>query len=148
MKGFVVSILFSALIACNWVQPQADAIAAAESLSTKDRVDIFETVWKTINEDYYDPKFNGSDWAAVGDRYHPRVEAAKDDAEFYMVINQMLLELQDLHTSFGMVPRVGVEPTRPHGQRILSPFRGCLQHSTTCYQVVFTDVSAVKAADV
>jgi len=61
MKRFVVSILFSALIACNWVQPQADAIAAAESLSTKDRVDIFETVWKTINEDYYDPKFNGID---------------------------------------------------------------------------------------
>ena len=100
MKGFVVSILFSALIACNWVQPQADAIAAAESLSTKDRVDVFETVWKTINEDYYDPKFNGIDWAAVRDRYHPRVEAAKDDAEFYIVINQMLLELQDLHTSF------------------------------------------------
>ena len=61
MKRFVVSILFSALISCNWAQPQADVIAAAESLSTKDRVDIFETVWKTINEDYYDPKFNGID---------------------------------------------------------------------------------------
>ena len=30
--------------------------------------------------------------------------------------------------------------------RILSPFRGCLHHSTTRYQVVFTDVSAVKAS--
>src|SRR5947208_8250723 len=100
MKGFVVSILFSALIACNWVQPQADAIAAAESLSTKDRVDIFETVWKTINEDYYDPKFNGIDWAAVHQRYRPRVEGANDDSEFHSVINRMLLELQDLHTSF------------------------------------------------
>ena len=44
-----------------------------------------------------------------------------------------------------MVPRVGVEPTRPCGQRILSPLRGYLPHSTTRYQVVFTDVSAVKA---
>jgi len=45
-----------------------------------------------------------------------------------------------------MVPRVGVEPTRPYGQRILSPFRRCLPQSTTRYQAVFTDVSAVKAS--
>jgi hypothetical protein len=31
-------------------------------------------------------------------------------------------------------------------QRILSPFRRYSQHSTTCYQIVFTDVSAVKAS--
>ena len=48
--------------------------------------------------------------------------------------------------SLGMVPRAGVEPARPYGQRILSPFRGCLPHSATRYQVVFTDVSAVKAS--
>jgi hypothetical protein len=45
-----------------------------------------------------------------------------------------------------LVPRVGVEPTRPFGQRILSPLRWYLLHSTTRYQVVFTDVSAVKAS--
>jgi len=31
-------------------------------------------------------------------------------------------------------------------QRILSPLRGYLLNSTTHYQVVFTDVSAVKAS--
>jgi len=46
----------------------------------------------------------------------------------------------------GMVPRAGVEPARPYGQRILSPFRRYLPHSTTRYQVVSTDVSAVKAS--
>ncbi len=44
-----------------------------------------------------------------------------------------------------MVPRAGVEPARPYGQRILSPLRGCLPHATMYYQVVFTDVSVVKA---
>ena len=44
-----------------------------------------------------------------------------------------------------LVPRVGVEPTRPYGQRILSPLRGYLPHATTRYQAVFTDVSVVKA---
>ena len=45
-----------------------------------------------------------------------------------------------------LVPRVGVEPTRPYGQRILSPLDVHSPHFTTCDQVVFTDVSAVKAS--
>ncbi len=45
-----------------------------------------------------------------------------------------------------VVPRVGVEPTRPYGQRILSLLRGYSPRSTTRYQAVFTDVSAVKAS--
>ena len=45
-----------------------------------------------------------------------------------------------------LVPRAGVEPARPYGQRILSLLPGYSQHSTTRYQVVFTDVSAVKAS--
>src|SRR6267143_5672639 len=44
------------------------------------------------------------------------------------------------------VPRAGVEPARPCGQRILSPYRRYLPHSTTGYRVVFTDVSAIKAS--
>src|ERR1700736_1183070 len=45
-----------------------------------------------------------------------------------------------------LVPRAGVEPAHPYGQRILSPLREYSPHSTTRYQVVFTDVSAVKAS--
>ena len=44
----------------------------------------------------------------------------------------------------GLVPRAGVEPARPCGQRILSPIWGLLPHSAMRYQAVFTDVSAVK----
>jgi hypothetical protein len=44
-----------------------------------------------------------------------------------------------------VVPRAGVEPARPFGQRILSPFTGSLPRSARHYYVVFTDVSAVKA---
>src|SRR5882762_8238366 len=45
-----------------------------------------------------------------------------------------------------LVPGAGVEPAPSYEERILSPLRGYLQHSTTRYQVVFTDVSAVKAS--
>ncbi len=44
-----------------------------------------------------------------------------------------------------VVPRAGVEPARPYGQRILSLVSGYLPRATTRYRSVITDVSAVKA---
>src|SRR6267378_5582541 len=93
-------ILVLAIIYGLSAMPHAIAKFASESLLPKERIEVFETIWKTINDDYYDPAFNGVDWASVRERYRPRVEAAKSDDEFYGIIKQMLLELQDLHTAF------------------------------------------------
>lgn len=99
---FLVSILF---IACGTSkQPALSAIAETEhtsdSLSRQDRIEIFEDVWKTINEQYYDPSFNGVNWQEVYGRYRPRVEAAKNDIEFYRLFEEMLPVLRDAHTVF------------------------------------------------
>jgi len=99
MKTFLASIVLASSILCGWPAPP-HALAGSESLSARDRLEILETVWKTINDEYYDPAFNGLNWSEARERYRPRVEAAKDDDEFYGLIKQMLLELQDLHTSF------------------------------------------------
>jgi len=48
----------------------------------------------------------------------------------------------------GMVPRAGVEPARPFGQRILSPLTAISPDAATRYHAVFIDVSAVKATNV
>ena len=71
-----------------------------ESLSPADRAEVFETVWKTINNEYYNPSFNEVDWAAVREHYRPQIEAARTDDAFYALIKQMLRELHDLHTGF------------------------------------------------
>ena len=71
-----------------------------DALSSKDRIEVFETVWKTINDEYYDATFNAVNWPAARALYRPRVEAVTGDEEFYAVISEMLLDLQDLHTSF------------------------------------------------
>lgn len=78
---------------------------APDVLSPQDRAEIFEQVWKTIDEQYYDPKFRGVDWRAVGERYRPLAESARSDAEFYGVFELMLSELRDGHTVF-VPPRV------------------------------------------
>src|SRR5262245_26937005 len=43
-------------------------------LSSKDRLEVFEEVWQTVRDRYYDPSFNGVDWHAVRTRYRPLVE--------------------------------------------------------------------------
>ena len=96
----VITVLALSLLSSSWTASQAADRSPSESLSAKDRIEILETVWQTINDEYYDPAFNGVNWSEVRERYRPRVEAAKSDGEFYLIISQMLLELQDLHTAF------------------------------------------------
>jgi carboxyl-terminal processing protease len=82
-------------------------VSAAGSAETKQqpgasRVETFETVWRIVDEKFYDPSFNGVDWRAVRERYAPRVAAVKSDAELYELLNEMLGELKASH--FGIVP--------------------------------------------
>ncbi len=57
-----------------------------------------DTVWTTINEQYYDPHLNGVDWAAVRSRYQPQILAATNDDEFWERLDKMTGELRDAHT--------------------------------------------------
>jgi carboxyl-terminal processing protease len=72
--------------------------SSSGSLSAKERVEVFEDVWKTINEKYYDPKFNGVDWNAMREQYRPRIDAVTSDTELYDLLNSMAGELRDAHT--------------------------------------------------
>jgi carboxyl-terminal processing protease len=95
--------------ACVRTSPETPP-PAPDVLSGRDRAEIFEQVWKTIDEQYYDPKFRGVDWRAVGERYRPLAEAARTDAEFYGVFEMMLAELRDGHTVFVWPPAPGAKP--------------------------------------
>ncbi|MEO0455771.1 MAG: S41 family peptidase [Cyanobacteria bacterium P01_A01_bin.114] len=59
---------------------------------------LFETVWETIHDEFYDPDFNGVDWAALGKQYRPRVAQAASQADKAALINEMLEQLQTSHT--------------------------------------------------
>jgi carboxyl-terminal processing protease len=60
--------------------------------------DLFDEVWKTVNENFYDPKFNGVDWQEMKKKYEPQAEKAKSTEEVAIAINQMLSELRTSHT--------------------------------------------------
>jgi carboxyl-terminal processing protease len=76
------------------------AAGAGRSLSPKDRQEIFEKVWKEVDEHYYDPQFSGVNWQEIHQRYLPIVEAATDDQDFYSIVDHMTAELHDAHTRF------------------------------------------------
>lgn len=76
------------------------ASGTSRHLSPNDRIQIFEKVWKDIDDVYYDPEFGGVNWQAIHQKYQPLVEAAKDDSEFYSLLDRMTGELHDAHTRF------------------------------------------------
>ncbi|HEX8267326.1 MAG TPA: S41 family peptidase [Pyrinomonadaceae bacterium] len=105
LANTIISLIFvsTLFIGCEAAKQPASSIAAesansSNSLPRQERIEIFEDVWKTINEQYYDPSFNGVDWQEVHNRYRPRVEAAKNDVEFYRLFEEMLALLRDSHT--------------------------------------------------
>jgi C-terminal processing protease CtpA/Prc len=58
----------------------------------------FETVWQTVNQVHYDPTFGGVDWKAAHEQYKPQiVAAAENKKESFLLINQMLFELNLSH---------------------------------------------------
>jgi carboxyl-terminal processing protease len=75
-------------------------LASPSSLTPKDRLAVFEKIWKEIDEHYYDPGFGGVNWQEIHQRYLPLVQAVKDDEQFYILMDRMTAELHDAHTRF------------------------------------------------
>jgi hypothetical protein len=62
-----------------------------------------------------------------------------------MILKAKLMEVV-VTVRLEMVPRAGVEPARPYGQRILSPMKASLPNLTKRYKPVFTRLAVVKVS--
>jgi C-terminal peptidase prc len=60
----------------------------------------FETIWKKVDETYFDLSYGGLDWKEIHDRYQPQIASAKNDEDFHSLINKMLWELKVSHAAF------------------------------------------------
>jgi carboxyl-terminal processing protease len=76
----------------------APPLASTQTVSNSQYLQVFEEVWSTVNETYFDPKFGGLDWDAVHAKYEPLISSAKDDETLYQRLNHMLWELNVSHT--------------------------------------------------
>jgi carboxyl-terminal processing protease len=89
------------------VPPEPTATLA----QTEQWLEVFELVWQTVNETYFDPTFGGLDWNEARERYRPQVAAAQDHEVFYVTLNKMLFELNVSH--IGVVPPGEEEQLEP-----------------------------------
>src|SRR5436190_4161644 len=105
-----------------------EPVISGSKLLPAERVAIFEEVWGTINNRYYDANFHGVNWRESHDRYRPRMVAAANDVEFYALFEVMLAELRDAHTLFTRPPAVADAPGEP--KRSVGFWLGQAEHKT------------------
>ncbi len=66
----------------------------------QEQVGIFNEVWSLINERFYDPKFHGENWEALGKKYREWGQKASSERDFEDMMNLMLGELNASHMGY------------------------------------------------
>src|SRR5436305_13990715 len=97
MIGSPFVFLFAFLI-FNFAFP---TFADSNNISTatvEGRLAVFDDVWETVRDRYYDPRLRGLDWEAEREKFRPLAAEAKTTAELYTVLRNMLSALKDPHT--------------------------------------------------
>ena len=69
-------------------------------LTPDERTLLFDELWRTINERYLYPDFNGVNWSAQYDPYLARALAAPNDDAYYTVLKELVDLLGDSHSRF------------------------------------------------
>lgn len=77
-------------------------------LSATSRQQLFEEVWRTVDENYLYRDFRGLDWQMVRNEFEPQVAAIQTDAEFYTLLSNMVERLNDQHSRF-LAPQAAEE---------------------------------------
>ena len=84
-------------------QARADSNASAPmgaAVDEKRAAALFDEVWQTVRDRFYDRKMHGLDWDAIGARHRPEAISAGTDRELADRINAMLAELGASHLGY------------------------------------------------
>ncbi len=66
------------------------------------RMQAFDTVWKTIKDNYFDQTFNGLNWDNIRKEYQPRILKATGSFQFHSILQEMISRLDRSH--FMIIP--------------------------------------------
>lgn len=82
------------------------------------RLFVFERVWATVDREYIYEGFGGVDWDAAHSKYRRAALSVDDNAEFYKLLDDMILDLRDQHSVY-LAPWDSCEEDSFHaGERI------------------------------
>lgn len=98
MCGILIVLMTTACTSLTPTRVPKPKTLIETRLTAAERVAIFDTVWQTVNDKYFDPTFGGKNWQAIGDKYRPELATVQDDDTFWLkVLNPMLFELGVSH---------------------------------------------------
>ena len=63
-----------------------------------EKTEVFNQAWTYLRDSFYDPNFNGVDWAAVRAEYAPRIAGARTPDEMRRLLSLMVGELNASHS--------------------------------------------------
>ena len=101
LSAFALTVLIfggSMLQAARNSRRKADDSSVVSTSTTAGRLAVFDDVWETILERYYDPTFRGVDWQSERTTFRPAAAKATSTQEFYQVLRHMVGALKDAHT--------------------------------------------------
>lgn len=85
------------LIGSNKAPPAATAVAPD---ATYRQLRTFRQLWNIVNDRYIYPNFNGLDWNSIKPDTEARIKAGITDEQFYILIQDLIHNLNDNHSSF------------------------------------------------
>jgi len=85
------------LLQCFAVAQESGPAVPDLQISLPDRLKVFDKLWEKVNKYFFDPKFNGVNWAQMKEKYRPLAEAATNKAELLDVLQKMVGELHASH---------------------------------------------------
>ena len=94
----IIALLISQLAITRVARAVRDDSTLVSTATVEGRLAVFDDVWETIQDRYYDPKFHGIDWQAKREAFRPVAARAGNAQEFYDVLRQMIASLRDAHT--------------------------------------------------
>ncbi len=101
-SAFILSALLFCLVSLLALpagsRASRDDAALVSTATAEGRLVVFDDVWETIEDQYYDPHFRGVDWQAKRTSFRPAAAKANSAQEFYELMRQMIASLRDAHT--------------------------------------------------
>jgi carboxyl-terminal processing protease len=94
----LVLALFGLALPFTSARTSFDDSSLVSTATVEGRLVVFDDVWETIQERYYDPRFHGVDWQAKRATFRSAAVRANGSQELYEVLRQMIASLKDAHT--------------------------------------------------
>lgn len=96
--GLALCLTFSfLLLPFSFAHARADS-PSVSTATAEGRLAVFDDVWQTINDRYYDSNFHGVDWNAQRTKFRNLAANAQSQAELYSILRRLITSLKDAHT--------------------------------------------------